>query len=232
MDHEALSHQARAALDSLTYQLQSLEYIPPSPSPSLSPSHPNPNPPILTSHNNREQQSALLTSLLLTTDSLSPIPLTGTPTSIPNYHLISPILSLIPTYTAKLTRLRNTMSSQTLEITQLRRRAEEIKRGRRRNLERVRERWERERERDRTVLRARVAGVMMGEEVGGVTPKVVEEIGGGGGGDVLAMATAVPFSGAPATATPTSQMPPQGAPEGSGIRVVKRKKKVRQAEMQ
>ncbi|KAF8458869.1 hypothetical protein BGX38DRAFT_1150363 [Terfezia claveryi] len=205
MDHEALSHQARAALDSLTYQLQSLE----------------------------AQQSALLTSLRLTTDSLSPALPSGTPTSIPNYHLISPIFSLIPTYTAKLTRLRNTMSSQTLEITQLRRRVEEVKRGRRRNLERVRERWERERERDRTVLRARMVGVVTGEElVGGFTPKVVGEIGNGGRGeeDMLATAAGVALPGTPVT--PTLPISPPGAPEGSGIRVVKRKKKVRQAEMQ
>ncbi|KAF8418528.1 hypothetical protein EV426DRAFT_577482 [Tirmania nivea] len=209
MDHEALSHQARAALDSLTQQLESLE----------------------------AQQSALLTSLRLTTDSLAPAPPPGTPSSIPNYHLISPILSLIPTYTAKLARLRSAMSSQTLEITQLRRRVDEVKRGRRRNLERVRERWEWERERDRTVLRARMVGAAAGpgEEVDVLPPKVVEEIGSGVGAcaeDVLATAAAVALPGTPAAATPTPPMSLAGAPEESAIRVVKRKKKVRQAEMQ
>lgn len=126
------------------------------------------------------------------------------------------------------------MSSQTLEITQLRRRAEEVKRGRRRNLERVRERWERERERDRTVLRARIVGAAMaggevgvGMGVGFVTPKVVEEIGcSGEGGDLLA-AAAVPLP-----PTPTPPVSPPSAHEAGGIRMVKRKKRVRQAEMQ
>lgn len=121
------------------------------------------------------------------------------------------------------------MSSQTLEITQLRRRVEEVKRGRRRNLERVRERWERERERDRTVLRARMASVVVGgEEMGVVNPKVGEEIAGAE--DMLATAAAVALPGTPAAVTPTPPMSPPIAPEG--IRVVKRKKKVRQAEMQ
>ncbi|KAF8474938.1 hypothetical protein BDZ91DRAFT_285781 [Kalaharituber pfeilii] len=199
MDPDAISRQARAAIDSLTLQLEALQ----------------------------NQQSALLTSLHLTTTTLS---------TLPFYSRIAPTLSQIPAYEAKLSRLRNTMNAQSLEVAQLRRRVEEAKRARIRNLERIRERRERERERDRTVLKARMVGVGGGQTmVGGKQEQkqlaeqeqLEHQLGspagaGGATGEDIVASLAPP--GTPVSMSSQSIQEP--------IKTIKRKKKARQADIQ
>lgn len=141
------------------------------------------------------------------------------------------------------------MSAQALEVTQLRRRAEEVKRVRRRNLEKIRERRERERERDRTVLRARMVpvglasgGSASGTYSGGTgspaqAPPTAPVGGAGGiGSDDWELKMVVEeeaqegMGGGGEASVPRSISPPQAGQEGT--KVVKRRKKVRQAEMQ
>ena len=121
------------------------------------------------------------------------------------------------------------MATQTAEITQLRQRVESVKLARIRNLKRLEERREVERERERTVLRPRM--------VGGASQSGSVSAGGSGaweaavqtgegvgvdGGD-QAEGSAVPGRTNPAAVVVAA------APEP--IRVIKRKKKVRQAEI-
>ncbi|CUS14730.1 unnamed protein product [Tuber aestivum] len=175
MDSELLAHQARAAVDTLTAQLRSLE----------------------------NEQTALLHSLQLTSTTLS---------TLPAYNSIAPTFSQIPVYESKLARLKSAMAAQAREVDELKRRAREAHERRRRNLKRIEETRRGERERDRTVLKAQTRPVE-GEENGDnkerddgeVTPE----------GEIKRGGTSV------------------GGPSREGvIKTVKRKKKVRQAEIQ
>lgn len=98
----------------------------------------------------RNQQATLLDSLTLTNTSLSALPATST---------ITPILTQLPHYEQKLARLKSQMTQATHQMESLKRRSEAAKVRRGRNLERIREVRGREREADRTVLRARVVVV-------------------------------------------------------------------------
>jgi flagellar biosynthesis chaperone FliJ len=131
MDAPLLATRASLALSSLTSQLASLE----------------------------SQQSALLTSLSLTSSTLS---------NLPNYNAIAPTLQQIPTYTTKLSRLRRAMVQQQQEVESLKRRALEAGKRRREHLKKLREREREEAEKDRGVLRARVVseGASQAQEEG------------------------------------------------------------------
>ncbi|KAH8150690.1 uncharacterized protein LAJ45_05386 [Morchella importuna] len=112
------------------------------------------------------EQTTLLTSLHLTCSTLS---------TLPNYTAIAPTLSQIPHYESKLARLKAAMAQQQRDVAELKRRALEAGARRRANLKRIEEGRRGERERDRTVLRARV----MDEREAAVS----EGEGGAEGGD-------------------------------------------------
>ncbi|KAL0636734.1 hypothetical protein Q9L58_004342 [Maublancomyces gigas] len=120
MEVDAISRQARAAVDHLTEQLRSLEH----------------------------EQTALLTSLHLTSSTLS---------TLPSYTAIAPTLSQIPHYESKLARLKTAMAQQQHDVAELKRRALEAGAKRRQNLSRIEEKRRGERERDRTVLKPKHA---------------------------------------------------------------------------
>ncbi|KAL7272008.1 hypothetical protein RUND412_005198 [Rhizina undulata] len=198
MDAEAISHQARAAIDSLTEQLRSLE----------------------------TQQTALLTSLHLTSSTLA---------ALPNYTQIAPTLSQIPHYESKLTRLKFAMAQQQRDVAELKRRALDASARRRRNLDKIEERRMGERERDRTVLRARMVGgndgaVESGSGSGSNTflppPPMAEDVVGGNDegekSESASVTSAYPSSASLATSKEPSPV----------MKTVKRKKKARQAEIQ
>lgn len=119
---------------------------------SPSPSHCHTPPPLF--HTNilppgRHEQTALLTSLHLTSTTLS---------TLPSYTAIAPTLSQIPHYESKLARLKTAMAQQQHDVAELKRRALEAGAKRRLNLSRIEEKRRGERERDRTVLKAKHVG--------------------------------------------------------------------------
>ncbi|KAF8242246.1 hypothetical protein K440DRAFT_664900 [Wilcoxina mikolae CBS 423.85] len=173
MDAPLLATRASLALSSLTSQLAHLE----------------------------SQQSALLTSLSLTSSTLS---------NLPNYNAIAPTLQMIPTYTAKLSRLRRAMVQQQQEVESLKRRALEAGKRRREHLKKLREREREEGEKDRGVLRARV--------VGEGSSQTLEE-GAEGGVEEGRM-------------TPVSVSSGRGTPVQGAVKVVKKRKKARKVEIQ
>ncbi|TGZ85313.1 hypothetical protein EX30DRAFT_20952 [Ascodesmis nigricans] len=122
------------------------------------------NPP--TQHQ-RSLQSTLLSSYTSTITSLSP---TAASTSLPHYHRIAPTLSQIPAYQTKLSRLRDQMVAQQKEAEGLRIRTLEVQRRRTENRERIVRKRRKEGERDRTVLRARMAVGGDGQEQRGPIP--------------------------------------------------------------
>ncbi|KAI5820389.1 hypothetical protein BZA77DRAFT_77793 [Pyronema omphalodes] len=152
------------------------------------------------------QQTALLTSMSLTAGSLS---------SLPNFAEVAPTMQQIPTYTAKLTRLRKIMAQQQQEVENLKRRALEAGKRRREHTVKLREREKEEAERDRSVLRAKHV------EEGRDTPQIEEN---GRPGDTL--------SGDTGRATPSSVSSGRsGTPVQGAVKMVKKKKKARKAEI-
>ena len=173
------------------------------------------------------QQRALLAAHSLTNSTLS---------SLPAYSAIAPVLSAIPANTAKLARLKRTMALQQQEVESLKRRALEAGKKRRENLRRVHERRREEQERDRTVLRARMAGEssirsdasirepVSGESsqrVSGSNTPTPQETPGARGESPLTMASE---QGGRST-------PSQGR-RNTPVMVVKKKKKARKVEIQ
>ena len=185
------------------------------------------------------QQRALLSSVALTAAALD---------GLPSYAAVAPTLAQIPTYTARLARVRRTMAQQQADADALKRRALDAARRRRDNLRLLRERQRSEAERDRGVLRARiVAGPPeLATAVGGaaerreqerqegepaegeaeveveVEAEEMEEMGGGERKERSTTGTG--------RSTPVSG---RGTPvQGSGARVVKRRGKARKADIQ
>lgn len=192
MEVDAISRQARAAVDHLTEQLRSLESVYHPPPPALLLLYPT-NTPL------RHEQTALLTSLHLTSSTLS---------TLPSYTAIAPTLSQIPHYESKLARLKAAMAQQQRDVAELKRRALEAGMKRRQNLGRIEERRRGERERDRTVLRAKHAEEGGGEGEG----EEVKEEEGEEGVPELEVSQVLPTVGV--------------------VKTVKRKKKARQADIQ
>lgn len=194
MEVDAISRQARAAVDHLTEQLRSLELVSYPPPPFLPPGCCCCSTPLTPP---RHEQTALLTSLHLTSSTLS---------TLPSYTAIAPTLSQIPHYESKLARLKAAMAQQQRDVAELKRRALEAGMKRRQNLGRIEERRRGERERDRTVLRAKHA-----EEGGGEGEEVKEE-------EVEEGVSELEVS--------------QVLPTVGVVKTVKRKKKARQADIQ
>jgi hypothetical protein len=158
------------------------------------------------------RQSALLHSMSLTSQTLS---------HLPAYTAIAPVLSQIPEYTARLARVKRVMAQQQKDVDALKRRALEAGRKRRENLARKREREREEAEKDRGVLRARVVGI----DVPSPTPTPV--------GSAAISRTASPaVAWSPVTASEAEASSASGQGVQGAVRVVKKKKKARKAEIQ
>ncbi|KAA8896539.1 hypothetical protein FN846DRAFT_910657 [Sphaerosporella brunnea] len=156
-------------------------------------------------------QRALLSSISTTSSALS---------TLPAYQHIAPVLSQIPHYSAKLARLKRLMAHQQSEVEALKRRAQEAGRRRRELIARRGERERVEAERDRTLLRARVVGV----DVARSGPPAVE-----GAEEAAVEGTAAVTEGVEEGHSTSGR----GTPVlGQGVRVVKKKKKARKAEIQ
>ncbi|KAI5840827.1 hypothetical protein DFP73DRAFT_611611 [Morchella snyderi] len=125
-------------------------------------------------HHLETEQTTLLSTLHITTTTL---------TTLPSYTAIAPTLSQIPHYERKLARLKAAMAQQQHDVAELRRRAGDAAARRRANLRALEEARRGERERDRTVLRARVV------EEGGEGGEREGEAGEGGEGDVAPVKT-------------------------------------------
>lgn len=172
--------------------------------------------------------------------------------NLPHYNAIAPTLNAIPTYSAKLARLKKMMTTQKLEVEALKRRAGDAAHRRNDNRRRILERRREEAERDRGVLRARV---VVAEEVklkstetdegkkskAETKPKdtaVVEDAGSqqeveegerDAEGKEVAEGEASPGSIAPSS---RSETPSASRSSATIARVVKRRKKARAAEIQ
>ena len=169
-----------------------------------------------------EQQRALLSSVALTVTALD---------GLPGYAAVAPTLAQIPTYSARLARVRRAMALQQADADALKRRALDAARRRRDNLRLLRERQREEAERDRSVLRARIAAAApepasaegAGEQgreeegEGGVEGDGEGEGEGEGEGDEMEEKKG---RGTPGTG------------RSAGVRVVKKRKKARKADIQ
>ncbi|KAK6358882.1 hypothetical protein TWF696_000062 [Orbilia brochopaga] len=135
----------------------------------------------------------------------------------PAYNAVAPILEQLPDYLAKAARLKTLMTTQRAQVDRLLVRAEEVRAAKRRNAEKMRQRWEEEREKDKA-LAARVVGST------GADVHVVKS----GNGD--AVAAGIQRPGTPLEVAGPSSAPPvvTAAPKA----MVKRKKKARQAEIE
>jgi len=148
------------------------------------------------------QQAALLQSMTLTQTTLQ---------SLPCYGAVAPTLAQIPTYSAKLARLKRLMALQQQELEALKRRALEVGKRRREHLARLREREREEMEMDRGVLRARVVGEGTPRAGTPVSAEMQEESGNAGASSAAGRATPMPVQ---------------------AVRVVKKKKKARKVDIQ
>ncbi|RPA82539.1 hypothetical protein BJ508DRAFT_325285 [Ascobolus immersus RN42] len=151
------------------------------------------------------QQTTLLTSLRLTQQALPP----------PATAQITPILTQLPHYEQKLARLKQQMTSASQQVENLKRRSEQAKVRRGRNLERIKEVRGREREADRTVLRARVVTVREGGSGTGTPERV--------GSPALSIGEGA--------ASPVGSMETSTTEMGSVRKITRKKKKVRQVVM-
>jgi hypothetical protein len=158
------------------------------------------------------RQSALLHSMSLTSQTLS---------HLPAYTAIAPVLSQIPEYTARLARVKRVMAQQQRDVDALKRRALEAGRKRRENLARKREREREEAEKDRGVLRARVVGI----DVPSPIPTPV-------GSAVISRTASPAVAWSPVTASEEEASSASGQGVQGAVRVVKKKKKARKAEIQ
>jgi hypothetical protein len=139
-------------------------------------------------------QQALLMSLSHTHNTLS---------TLPSYNCVAPVLSAIPEYNAKLSRLRRAMAQQQRDVESLKRRAAEAAKHRRDNLARIQDLRGEERVRDRTVLLAKEVGAVVGNSDG-----------------TSASGTTI---SSPGDIT--------GSVQGAAVRVVKKRKKARKVEI-
>ncbi|KAK6518891.1 hypothetical protein TWF281_003582 [Arthrobotrys megalospora] len=89
---------------------------------------------------------------------------------IRGYNAVAPAMELLPIYTAKVARLKQLMVQQRQTVDRMKARAEEVRRVKATNHERLRKRWEEERERDKG-LAARMVGVVEGRKSVGGTVK-------------------------------------------------------------
>lgn len=112
------------------------------------------------------------------------------------------------------------MAQQQRDVAELKRRALEAGAKRRQNLSKIEEKRRGERERDRTVLRAKHVPVKEEEEGGGEGNVEGGEAGGDGTGKDESLTASV------------SEVSEVQAPAVSVVKTVKRKKKARQADIQ
>ncbi|KAF3934767.1 hypothetical protein ABW20_dc0108278 [Dactylellina cionopaga] len=76
---------------------------------------------------------------------------------IRSYNAVAPVMELVPTYTAKITRLKQLMMQQKTQVEKMRARAEDLRKVKKGNAQMLKKRWEEERERDKS-LAARMVG--------------------------------------------------------------------------
>lgn len=76
---------------------------------------------------------------------------------------MAPTMELLPVYTAKVARLKQLMVQQRQTVDRMKIKAEEVRRVKAGNYERLKKRWEEERERDKG-LTARMVGVVEGRK--------------------------------------------------------------------
>ncbi|KAK6334293.1 hypothetical protein TWF730_003507 [Orbilia blumenaviensis] len=94
---------------------------------------------------------------------------------IRGYNAVAPTMELLPTYTAKAARLKQLMIQQRQTVDRMKVKAEEVRKVKAANYERLKRRWEEERERDKG-LAARMVGVVGGKgSVGGSAAGSKEE---------------------------------------------------------
>ncbi|KAF3187750.1 hypothetical protein TWF225_003989 [Orbilia oligospora] len=172
---------------------------------------------------------------------------------IRGYNAVAPAMELLPVYTAKVAQLKQLMGQQRQAVDRMKVRAEEIRKVKAGNHERLKKRWEEERERDKG-LTARMVGAV------GMKTGVVNSTGGKEEEPVVAVGKVLTGNGKvpkPSSSSSSSmpasrierQLEVQGyqgpgtsvdAPEPSipptiavaTKTVVKRKKKARQAEIE
>ncbi|KAF3915926.1 hypothetical protein AA313_de0205324 [Arthrobotrys entomopaga] len=181
-------------------------------------------------------QTALLHSYHATSSALA---------DIRSYNTVSPVMELIPTYTAKIARLKQLMSQQRLQVEKMKVRAAEVRRVKKGNAERMKRRWEEERERDKGIAARVVGSTISIPDVGGsdTNSGIIGRgngsvVRGAGGGKTVGETSLISrpqdqeqrlevFD----TSEPSSAIVPS-TPTTVTKTIVKRKKKARQAEIE
>ncbi|KAK6347643.1 hypothetical protein TWF718_005482 [Orbilia javanica] len=86
---------------------------------------------------------------------------------IRGYNAVAPVMELLPVYTAKVARLKQLMVQQRQTVDRMKIRAEDIKKVKASNHERLKKRWEEEKERDKGLAAKMVGAVGVKTNVGG-----------------------------------------------------------------
>ncbi|KAK6524258.1 hypothetical protein TWF694_005914 [Orbilia ellipsospora] len=184
-------------------------------------------------------QTALLHSYHATSTALA---------DIRSYNTVSPVMDLIPTYTAKVARLKQLMMQQKMQVDKMKARAEEVRRVKKGNAEKMKRRWEEERERDKGIAARVVGSAVSIPDVGGgeVSSSSGVDVGKGSGGSTRGVGSGNGKAIGETSLSPRSQeegrLEAVDTPEPSSSKmasvpavkktIVKRKKKARQAEIE
>ncbi|EPS35715.1 hypothetical protein H072_10828 [Dactylellina haptotyla CBS 200.50] len=85
-------------------------------------------------------QTALLHSYHATSNALA---------DIRSYNTVAPVMELLPTYTAKVAKLKQVMTQQKVQLERMRVKVEEVRKVKKQNAEMMKKRWEEEKEWDK-----------------------------------------------------------------------------------